>query len=113
MANDKPFETDAEIKRWQDDDITPLSAQIKMDTVNAYSNNVRLGFTNWDMWFLFGEILGEKDGKLLTLPRARITMSLQHAKAFLQAFQTSIEGFEKDFGEIQILTGPKSSEKPT
>jgi len=107
------IETDTEVKRWQDDDITPLQTPLKVDTINAYSNNVRLGFTNWDMWIVFGEILGEKDGKLLTLPKARITMSLQHAKAFLQALQTSLEGFEKDFGEIQILTGPKESDKPS
>ena|SRR6266540_7492601 len=105
-----PNETDElEVKSWDDSSIVQIPAQV----VSAYSNNVRFGFTNWDMWFVFGEIAGEKEGKLMIAPRARVVMSLSHAKAFLQAFQSSMEKFEKDFGEIKVLTPLETPDSET
>jgi hypothetical protein len=68
---------------------------------NIYTNNVQIGFSNWDAWIQFGEILGEHEGRLLIAPKTRVVMSLQHAKAFLSALSGSLAKFEDTFGEIK------------
>jgi hypothetical protein len=70
---------------------------------NIYTNNVQIGFSNWDAWLQLGEIMGEREGRLLIAPKARVVMSLEHAKAFLKALQDSLRQFEENFGEIQLF----------
>ena len=72
--------------------------------VSFYTNNVEIGFSAWDMRLIFGEIMGMKEGKVLTEERARIIMSLQHAKVFAALLVQQIEKIEQQFGEIQILS---------
>lgn len=72
--------------------------------VNFYANNVEIGVSVWDMRFIFGEIMGVKDKQLLVEKRARIVMSLQHAKVFAALLAQQIEKLEQRFGEIQLLT---------
>jgi hypothetical protein len=67
---------------------------------NVYTNNAQIGFSNWDAWIQFGEILGEREGRLLVAPKVRVVMSLQHVKAFLTALNDSIAKFESTFGDI-------------
>jgi hypothetical protein len=76
------------------------------DAARFYSNNVQLGFTTWDMWFIFGEALGISDGKVLVEPRARITMSLEHAKQFADILHKNIALFEETVGEIPVFSPP-------
>jgi Protein of unknown function (DUF3467) len=76
------------------------------DAVRFYSNNVQLGFSTWDMWFVFGEALGMEGEKVLVEPRARITMSLEHAKQFAEILQKNIALFEDTVGKIPAFTAP-------
>ena len=90
-----------EAKEWGATDIKPIAAP---NMVSVYANNANVGFSNWDMWLTFGEIMGEEGGQLVVAQKARVVMSLQHAKAFIDLVNTNLAAFEKQFGEIKILS---------
>ena len=71
--------------------------------VNCYTNNVEISSSPWDMRFMFGEIMGMKDGQISVEEHAQIVMSLQHAKVFAAILVQQIEQIEQRFGEIQLL----------
>lgn len=98
-----------ESKAWDDKDIVQLTPD-KLPSL--YANNVSIGFTNWDAWMNFGEILGESENKLLVGPKLRVVMSLQHMKAFAAALQDSLARFEAEFGEIKMYLQKESNPKP-
>lgn len=89
-----------QVKSWDESSTDVLGTE---RVPNIYSNNVQIGFSNWDAWIQFGEILGEREGRLLIAPKARVVMSLEHAKAFLKALQDSMGEFEANFGEIKMF----------
>ncbi|HUE80872.1 MAG TPA: DUF3467 domain-containing protein [Pyrinomonadaceae bacterium] len=95
MAENKEPET----KTWDRSNIEFIQERVP----SVYANNSGVSFTNWDASIEFGEILGEVEGKLRILPKVRVTMSLQHAKAFLDLFKASLEGFENRLGKIQVM----------
>ena len=106
MADEKD---DLKVKSWD-------RSQFEMDlgserVPNIYTNNVQIGFSNWDTWFQFGEILNEHEGRLLVAPKVRVVMSLQHAKAFHAALEESLLKFEETFGEIVIPVPKNRTEK--
>jgi len=93
---------------WNDQKI----ARVRSITfANIYANNTYLGFSNWDMWISFGEIMGQQGENLVVEEKARIVMSLQQAKAFIEVLNKNLELFEKQFGEIKVLGQDLSQEK--
>ena len=78
------------------------------DFKRVYSNNVALSFSMWDMSIAFGEIVGEEDGKPVVEEHVKVTMSLQHAKAFAAILGANIVRFERETGQINI---PSFSDK--
>lgn len=87
------------VKEWGEDNTVQANNSIP----NVYINNVNLGFSNWDMFLLLGEMLGEREGKLVVQNKVRITMSLQFAKAFSDLLKTNLDAFEKETGEIGLI----------
>lgn len=77
---------------------------------NIYTNSAKVQFSNFDVTIDFGEILGAVEGKLRIAPKLRVTMSLQHAKAFVKLLNENIGAFEGQFGPIQEITMPESKE---
>lgn len=100
MPQDVPTTEMENVKSWETEDYIYARSP---DFINLYANNARFGFTNWDMWMAFGEIAGEKEGKLVVAQRARVTMSLQHFKVFTLLLLKNLQGYEKDFGTIDLL----------
>lgn len=72
-------------------------------SMNAYSNSVRVSVTPWDFRFLFGEI-GDSpvEGQIPVYESVRVTMSPQHAKAFLNLLRKNMEKFEARYGEVKV-----------
>lgn len=64
----------------------------------SYSNWVRCETSLYDIKLLFGTI--EDDGSIKA--STKIIMSPQHTKALLNMLKGTIEGYEKNFGEINI-----------
>ncbi|MBI3799145.1 MAG: DUF3467 domain-containing protein [Deltaproteobacteria bacterium] len=90
------------------DEATPPVQKVRVSTfTHFYTNNIQLGFSNWDMWVTFGELTGQEDNKPTIEERAKVVMSLQHAKAFMQILARSIHEFEKQFGEIKLVSPPQ------
>lgn len=100
-------QTTAETKVWDKSQLEFLQERIP----SVYTNSANVVFSNWDASIDFGEILGEFEGKLRIAPKIRITMSLQHAKAFLQVLKDNLAAFEARFGEIQVIKGDKQAQK--
>ncbi|HKO43144.1 MAG TPA: DUF3467 domain-containing protein [Pyrinomonadaceae bacterium] len=100
--NPKSFEP----KSWNEDTMAEIPSKVP----SVYANNVSIGFSNWDAWIQFGELAGEREGKLLVQPRLRVVMSLEHTKAFISALQDSVSQFEEQFGEIKLygVTTPET-----
>ena len=94
-------------KSWEPSQIQQALGAEKVP--NIYTNNIQIGFSNWDAWLQFGEILGEHEGRLLIAPKLRVVMSLQHVKAFLGALQDSLMKFEATFGEIKMFVEKEDS----
>lgn len=87
------------VKKWTGEDTDYISG----DLVHIYTNNARINFNNWDATILFGEILGNTTDKLVVLPKARVTMSLQFVKELRDLLDRNIKVFEEKVGEIQTL----------
>jgi len=87
------------------------------DFKSAYSNNVTLTITPWDVVFIFGENQAVKDNILIVEHQAKITMSPQHAKVFAQVLVDNIAKWEQTFGPIvvpkQTSTGELETKKPS
>ena len=68
-------------------------------TPRVYSNNVQVTASNWDFTFFFGEMVAQlgAEGSADTecVSKAVVVMSPEHAKAFLQAVQTTVARYEK------------------
>lgn len=77
--------------------------------VRLYANNVQIGFSTFDMWMMFGEIMGREGDTLLVEPRARVSMSLEHAKAFADVLSKNIAKFEEELGQIPSFSAPASA----
>jgi hypothetical protein len=70
---------------------------------SIYINNTEMGLSAWDVRVKLGEILGQKDGgNLIVRNHGMIVMAPAHAKAFLEALQTTVSLYEEKFGEIDL-----------
>ena len=78
------------------------------DGLPVYSNNVNMRTSNYDISFSFGEIVKVDATELVTQERARVYMTLEHAKAFLHALNSTIKKYEDVFGEVRFPLNPKS-----
>jgi hypothetical protein len=105
MADELQLHHLDEPKVWSKDKIIYTPTEVP----SVYTNNVTVNFTNWDVSLTFGEIAGEKDDNLLVDRKIRVTMSLQHGKAFIELFNNIMAEFEDKFGLIQSIR-PKPAE---
>jgi len=75
-----------------------------------YSNRVQIQLSSWDFNFEFAQLLivpNDQEGQAATVAVnaiQRIVMSPQHAKAFLEILRQNVEEWEKQFGEIQLVS---------
>lgn len=70
---------------------------------SIYVNNTEMGLSAWDVRIKLGEISSQKpDGNLVVKNHGMIVMSPAHAKAFLEALQTTVSLYEEKFGEIDL-----------
>lgn len=69
-----------------------------------YSNSVQMGLTPWDIQFTFGEVAGkdEEKNQIIIAELAKVTMSPQHAKAFLVVFTKHLKRWEEEHGTIGV-----------
>ena len=63
---------------------------------SAYSNNVEIGTSPWDFRFLFFEIAEDENGDLIREKKVRVVMSPQHAVAFAEVLNKTIQRWEKE-----------------
>jgi hypothetical protein len=75
---------------------------VNPDNVHSvYTNSISVMNGQFDIRFLFSEIVSEGVGKPVeSVLRANITMTPAHAKAFVLALTNAIEQYPKMFGEI-------------
>jgi hypothetical protein len=100
MAEEKPTDTPA-----PEPILASSKDQLRMRTERfrtAYTNNVALTFSTFDVSFLFGEIIGEKDGEPVIEEFLKINMSRELAKAITILLRRHLSAWEKQFGEIRI-----------
>jgi hypothetical protein len=70
---------------------------------SIYVNNTEMGLSAWDLRIRVGEILGQKpEGNFVVKNHGTIVMAPAHAKAFLEALQTTVAIYEEKFGEIDL-----------
>ena len=78
-----------------------------------YSNRAKIVISTNDFQqlFFFSDATVAKAGKVKTneIPLAKVTMSPQHFKAYVQMLQAQLVKYEKTFGEIQLKPQKKSS----
>jgi hypothetical protein len=70
--------------------------------LSAYSNNVAVSFSTFDVSLIFGEIIGEKDGKPVIEEFLRMSMSRDMAKALTILLNRHLKIWEQQFGEIKV-----------
>jgi len=70
---------------------------------SVYVNNTDMGLSAWDVRIRLGEIVGQKpEGALMVKNHGTVVMAPAHAKAFLEALQTTVAIYEEKFGEIDL-----------
>ena len=67
-----------------------------------YANNFGIGISNWDASFVFGEIVGEKEGEPVIEEKVKVIVPLPLLKAMTQLLSANLASYENQFGEIQI-----------
>lgn len=81
-----------------------------------YCNAAQILSTEWDVSFDFAQLvlaLPQQSGEqpsVIRNPLARIIMSPQHAKAFLNLLGQQVADYERQHGEIPVL--PKQPDQP-
>ncbi|MBA3765855.1 MAG: DUF3467 domain-containing protein [Acidobacteria bacterium] len=104
MPNEKETDTKDKKVMLEAASSADMVRTVSSDHRRQYANNVALGFSSWDMWIGFGELLGHTDkGQPIIEEHTRITMSLEHAKAFSRIFAANLAKFEEQAGEIRYF----------
>ena len=75
-----------------------LPQQRAADYLSTYSNHVEIGFSPWDFRFLVFEVTEGEDGEIIREKKARVVMSPQHAVAFSQVLNSTVERWEREHG---------------
>ena len=76
--------------------INELPQQRAADYLSTYSNHVEVGFSPWDLRILFFEITEDEKGDIIREKKGRVVMSPQHAMAFSQVLNNTIEKWAKE-----------------
>lgn len=71
----------------------------------TYANNVRLGYTHFDIRMLFGEVVDTTLTKVVVEERAHITISYLQAKLLVIMLGQAIALHESLFGEVKVPSG--------
>lgn len=90
----------------QDKSISELPQRLAAGYCSAYVNHVEVGASPWDFRFLFFEITEDETGEPIREKKARVVMSPQHAAAFAQVLNGTIERWTKEHA-------PDALNKPT
>jgi hypothetical protein len=80
-----------------------LASTRAADYKNMYVNATKMGVSPWDIRVTVGQVIENADGTNVTEEQITLLMSPQHAKVVLQSLQTTIEVYERTFGEIKDL----------
>lgn len=105
-----------------DSDITAsafasVSNQVRLrdeDFFSYYANSVSLSLSMWDVRLVFGEHIGDQDGKAVIEESVRIILSRELAKVVNKILTDQLAAYEKKFGVIKIpdMTQLTEPEKP-
>jgi hypothetical protein len=90
-------------------EIDPRSLPHKRDSsfASVYCNSAGFSMTFYDLTMVFGQILTTGPEGPHIQDRAEVTMSLEHAKALLEALAKPLQDYEAKYGPIR----PKPSRK--
>jgi hypothetical protein len=83
----------------------PAVTQHRSDSPSKFSiycNNTELALSPWDVRIKIMEMLGAEGGVVELIVHGSLAMSPQHAKAFSEALQKTIQIYEDNFGPIDI-----------
>lgn len=72
------------------------------DFFSYYTNSITANVSIWDVALVFGEVMGEKDGRPEIEERVKILMSRELAKVFNKILTDQIATYEKKYGTIKI-----------
>lgn len=64
----------------------------------VYANNVTMNLGNLDASLLFGEMVGEEDGKLVVIPKVKVVMALPFVKALTDLLDS--EEIKQHFAKV-------------
>jgi hypothetical protein len=72
------------------------------DCVFRYANNITIVNTQFDLQFLFGQLVFETNSKLVINEHAVIAMSPAHAKSVHELLGRRLRDWENSFGKIEL-----------
>lgn len=82
------------------------------DFIKIYANNAQVGFSLWDMSIIFGEIVGEQEGKAVVEQKVKVNMSKEMAKVLTIILNQNLNAYETQFGEIKLIQMTDMSKMP-
>jgi len=71
----------------------------------TYANNIQLGYTIYDVRFVFGEVVEAHPDKIVVEQRAQVTISYLQAKLLQMMLAQAIAAQESLVGEIRLPFG--------
>ena len=72
------------------------------DCVTRYSNSLTIVNTQFDLQFLFGQLLFQPNGKFVVNEHSIIAMSPAHAKSTYELLGRRLKDWENTFGKIEL-----------
>ena len=73
-----------------------------LDCIFRYANSVTIVNTQFDLQFLFGQLIFEPDRKFIINEHSIISMSPAHAKSLYELLGRRIKDWENAFGKIEL-----------
>lgn len=70
--------------------------------LKVYANNIAIRASMWDMSVVFGELIGELNGKPVIEESVSVTLSKEMAKVMANLLTKNVKAYEEKFGVITI-----------
>jgi hypothetical protein len=80
------------------------------DYFSYYANSIAVNISQWDIALMFGEVVGEQDGKTVIEEIVKILISREAAKVLNKILTDQITIYEKKFGVIKVPDMSKLAE---
>ena len=108
QSNENPLETHEVFTK----QFPSLSMRRSQDFISVYGSHIGMMSSQWDISFSIGQPMTDDPNNIYIEQRALVTLSFQTAKSLVALLASIIQSYERQFGEINLISLPTQPEQP-